>query len=46
MPLKKDFMYLFVERQEGRERGRETSVYGCLSRALHWGPGLQSRHVP
>ena len=27
----KDFIYLFVERGEGRERGRET-MCGCLSR--------------
>ena len=25
-----DFIYLFLERVEGRERGRETSICGCL----------------
>ena len=42
----KDFIYLFLERGEGKERGREVSVCGCLSRAPYWGPGLQPRHVP
>ena len=42
----KDFIYLFLERGEGRERGRETSMCGCLSRAPYWGPGPQPRHVP
>ena len=43
----KDFIYLSLERGKGRKkRGRETSVCGCLSHAPHWGPGLQSRHVP
>ena len=27
----KDFIYLFLERGEGRERGRETSMCCCLS---------------
>ena len=44
----KDFIYLFLGREEGREkeRGRETSVCGCLLRAHYWGPGPQPRHVP
>ena len=29
--FKKDFTYLFLERGEGRKRGRETSMRGCLS---------------
>ena len=34
----KDFIYLFSERGEGREkRGRETSMCGCLSRTLPQG---------
>ena len=41
-----DFIYLFLERGEGKEKGRETSMCGCLSRAPYWGPGLQPRHVP
>ena len=36
--------YLFIFR--GRNRGRETSMCGCLSCAPHWGPGPQPRHVP
>ena len=42
----KDF-YLFIFRErEGREKGRETSVCGCLLGAPYWGPGLQPRQVP
>ena len=37
---------LFIERGEGREKGRETSVCGHLSCGPHWEPGLQPRHVP
>ena len=46
--LKILFIYLFLERKGkgGRERGRETSMCGCLSCAPHWGPGRQPRHVP
>ena len=40
----KDFIYLFLERGEGRERGRETSMCGCPSHAppgdLACNPGL------
>ena len=39
------FIYLFLETNRGRKRGRETSVSGCLSCAPHWGPGLQPRSV-
>ena len=39
-------MDLFLEKREGRERGRETFMCGCLSHAPYWGPGLQPRHVP
>ena len=43
----KDFIYLFLEREEGRrKRGREISVCGCLSRAPYWGPGLKPRLEP
>ena len=41
-----DFIYLFLDRGEGWERGRETSMCGCLLCALYWGPGPQPRHVP
>ena len=34
------FIYLFLESGEGRERGRETLVCGCLLHALYWGPDL------
>ena len=33
--------YLYLERGEGRKRGRETSMCGCLSRAPYWGLGPQ-----
>ena len=41
----KNFIY-FRERKGGRKRGRETSMWGCLSRAPYWESGLQPRHVP
>ena len=41
----KIFIYLFLERGEGRKRGRETSVCCCLLYNPYWGPGLQPRHV-
>ena len=34
------------EGKGGRNKGKETSVCGCLWRGPHWGPGLQPRHVP
>ena len=37
--------YLFLER-EVKEKGRETSMCGCISWAPYWGPGPQPRHVP
>ena len=40
------FIYFFREGGRERERGRETSVCGCLSCAPKWGPGLQPRQVP
>ena len=42
----KDFIYLFLEKGEGREKERETSMCGCLSCTPNWGPGPQPRHVP
>ena len=43
----RDFIYLFVERGEGREKERERNIIcGCLLHAPYWGPGLQPRHVP
>ena len=42
--FKKDFIYLFLERGEGREKERDTSMCGCLSCAPCW--GLSPRHVP
>ena len=44
--FKKVFIYLFLERGEEKERGREASMCGCLSHVPHWGPGPQPRHVP
>ena len=32
----KDFIYLFLERGEGKEKERETSMCGCLSNAPYW----------
>ena len=40
-----DFICLFLDRGEGREKERETSVWACLSHAPYWGPGSQPRHV-
>ena len=42
----KEGFYLFIFRERGRERGRETSMHGCFSHAPYWGPGPQPRHVP
>ena len=46
----KDFIYLFLEKGEGREKegGRETSVCGCLSHAPLLGtrPATQARALP
>ena len=46
--LKIYFIYLFLERGEEKERGREISVCGCLSHAPYWRRGLacKTRHVP
>ena len=44
-PFFKDFIYLFLERGEGREKRKEP-MYGSLSHAPYWGPGPQPRHVP
>ena len=44
--LFKDFTYLFLVGGEGKEKGRGTSVCGCLLHARYWGPGLQPKHVP
>ena len=44
----KDFIYLFLERGEGREKERETNINMCgrLSHAPYWGPGPQLRPMP
>ena len=42
----KKMFYLFLDRGEGREDERETSVCGCRLHTPFWGPGLQPRHVP
>ena len=44
--LKRLCLFIFKERGREGERGRETSVYGCLLHAPYWGPGLKPRHVP
>ena len=40
--LKKDFIYVFLEKGERRKRGRETSV-GCLSQVDPDEPATQAR---
>ena len=43
----KDFICLFLERGEEKEKERERNIMcGCLLCAPHWGPGPQPRHVP
>ena len=49
--FKRYFIYLFLEREEGRKKGKQISVWldtliCCLSNAPNWGPGPQPRHVP
>ena len=46
--FKKDFIYLFLERGEGREKERERNinVWLPLTYPPPWGPGPQPRHVP
>ena len=40
-------LFIFEETgREGRKRGSETSMCGCLLCTLYWGPGRQPRHVP
>ena len=43
----KDFIYLFLEREKGREKEGERSIYVwlLLMRPLQ-GPGPQPKHVP
>ena len=36
--LKKDFLNLFLEIGEGREKAKETSMCGCLLHTPYWGP--------
>ena len=43
----KDFIYLFLDRGAGREKGRrETFMCGCLPCAPNWGPDPLPRPVP
>ena len=43
----KDFIYLFLESGEGREKERERNILcGCLSHTPYLGPDLQPRHMP
>ena len=44
LAFKKRF-YLFLERRREGERGRETTMCGCLSRSPCWGPGPHPRHM-
>ena len=43
--FKKDFIYLFLERGEGREKERER-MCGCFLYNPCWEPGSQPRPVP
>ena len=40
------YLFIFREGKEGRMRGRESSVCGCLSHIHNWEPSPQPRHVP
>ena len=42
----KDFIYLFLEKGDEREKEWGTSMCGWPSCNLHWGTGLKPRHVP
>ena len=46
--FKKYFIYfvIYFYKKEGRKRGKETSMCGCLLHAPHWGPGPKPRPVP
>ena len=39
-------IYWFIFRERGREKERETAMWGCPSFACFWGRGPQHRHVP
>ena len=45
---KKDFTYLFVFTERGREGEREGEKHQCVVAShvpAHWGPGPQAKHV-
>ena len=42
----KDLIYSFLEKEREGDRGRETSVCGCLLCAPYWGPVPKPSHVP
>ena len=45
--FKKGFIYLFLEKGEGREKERERNINGVAShRCPTWGANLQPKHVP
>ena len=44
--LKRFYLFIFRERGREGERGRGTSMCGCLLCAPNWGPGPQPRPVP
>ena len=42
----KGYFLIFREEKGQRQRGRETSMCGCLLYTPYWGCGLQPRHGP
>ena len=46
LSFKKKCLFICFQRGEGRERGRETPMCGCLSHTPHQGPDPQPRHSP
>ena len=44
--FKRFYLFTFRQRGSGGEKGRETSICGCLSHASKWEPGPKPRHGP
>ena len=39
-------VFIYFQRREGRKRGKETLICGCLSSTPYWRSGPQPRNVP